>query len=67
MVEILNELLDTAFKAEVIFCLRADSSVDEVYGETFVVKCHLAESALERAVIVDCLVEDLRIRPDLCL
>ena len=67
VVEVFDELLDSAFEAEVVLRLRADSSVDQVDREALVEEGHLAESALERAVVVDCLVEDLRIRPELCL
>ena len=67
VVEVFNELLDSAFEAEVVLGLRTDSSVHEVDGEAFVEEGHLAESALERAIVVYCLVEDIRIRPELGL
>ena len=65
-IEVVYEFFDAAFEAEVVFSLRADSLVCEVDGEAFVEEGHLAEAPLERFVVVYCLVEDLRIRPELC-
>ena len=67
LVEVGYEFLDAALKVEVILALRADSLVSEVDGETLVEESHLAESSLQCLVVVDCLVEDLAVRPELCL